>query len=210
MLNKRIISILLLILFGCGPSAKFIAPDYQKPGKIAILPTINQTTDVEGAIVFRNLLYHALEEEHYTDLLDNDIVDSLLNLNGITDGGQLETIENEELFLILDVDGLMYVDLQACEYQSIGISETRMIKAEFQLFQPPSYLIWKDEREEERGKSAFSAVLGLLVNPKETVKETGEDFKEQMTLKGAKMWLLEHELKPEMETVIRKTIDTLP
>jgi hypothetical protein len=210
MRKKFYIIVFLSLVISCAPKAKFIAPDYHKPERIAILPAINQTTDVDGVIVFRNLFYLALEAEDYTSLVANDIVDSLLNMQGITDGGQLATIENEELFQILNVDGLLYIELQACEYKTIGISETRLIKADFKLLGPPSDLLWEDEREEERGKSAFGSVLGLLTDPKKTLEKSGEDLKKQLKLKGAKMWLLEHELKPEMESVINKTIRTLP
>ena len=202
--------LLLLFTAGCGPFAKFISPDFTRPEAIAILPTINQTTDVDGAIVFRNLLFLAMQDEDYTVLLENEQVDSLLNLEGITDGGQLESVENQELFDILGVDGLLFIELLTCEYKTIGISETRKIEANFQLYKPPSQLIWEDEREVDKGKSAFGAIFGFLSNPKETLKVSSEDFKKQVAAKGVKMWLLEHELKPEMEEVINKTIQTLP
>jgi hypothetical protein len=42
------------------------------------------------------------------------------------------------------------------------------------------------------------------------MKETAEDFGEQMAVKGARMWILDHPLKPEMETLIEKVLDSLP
>ena len=200
----------LMLLISCAPSAKFIAPDYSKPASMAILPTINYTTDVTGGIVFRNLFFTKLSEKEYTHLISNENVDSLLNQQGITDGGQLKTIENEELFNLLRVEGLIFIDLLECEYQTLGISEKRKIKATFSLLLPPSKLAWEDEREESRGKSGFGTLLGVLANPKKTMGESADDLKKQVKEKGAKMWLLDHELFPEMEAVINTTLKTLP
>jgi len=207
---KKIILLSAIVMVSCGPSAKFVARDYKKPQIIALLPTNNQTTDVNGAIVFRNLFYKKLEDKEYAKLLDNTVVDSLLNEQGITDGGQLAAISKEDLFKTLPVDGLLFIDLLTCDYQTLGISETRKVEATFKLYVLPSKLAWEDERKVKEGKSAVESLFGAIANPTEAVKESAKDFEKQVAAKGAKMWLMDHELKPEMEKLIKKTLKTLP
>jgi hypothetical protein len=180
------------------------------PEKIAILPTINQTTDVTGGIVFRNLFYLGLQEEYSAYFIPIQIVDTLLNEEGITEGGQLAAIENQELFQILDADGLLFIELLACDYQTLGISETRRVKAHFILKTFPNESCWDFEYEVDEGKSAIDSFLGLLQDSKSVLKDTAEDFGKQIAHKGGRMWLLEHPLKPEMDKVIEEAIDDLP
>jgi len=193
-----------------GPSAKFLSAEYSKPQTIAVLPTINQTTDVNGSIVFRNLFYKRFEEMKYTKLVDNTVVDSLLNEIGITDGGQLPTVTNEELFNLLNVDGLVFIDLLECKYQTLGFKETRKVMAKFKLYVPPSKFVWADERKVDRGKSFGETLLKATDDLKGTIKESGKDMVKQVAVKGVKMMILDHELLPEMEEIIKKSLMTLP
>ena len=180
------------------------------PEQIAVLPTINQTTDVLGGIVFRHMFYLELEEDYSPYLIPLEIVDTLLNEEGITQGGQLAAVENMELFQILKADGLLYIELLACDYQTLGISETRRVKVHFTLITPPQETRWEFEYEVDEGKSVVDTFLGLLGDPKSILKDTAEDFGRQLANKGGRMWLLKHPLKPEMDKVIEEAIDDLP
>jgi len=134
----------------------------------------------------------------------------MLNDEGITDGGQLATIENKELFQILDADGLFFIELESCDYKTIGISETRRVGARFILIRIPSDTLWRFAYEVDEGKSVFDTFFQILDDPKEAAKKTIGDFGEQVATKGARMWILDHPLKPEMKSVIEETIDSLP
>ena len=191
-------------------SCKHHSPSFILPERIAVLPTINQTTDVLGGIVFRNIFYLELEKEYSTYLIPLEIVDTLLNEEGITQGGQLAAIENTELFHILEADGLLFIELLACDYQTLGVSETRRVKVHFTLMTPPEEKRWEFEYEVDEGKSVVDTFLGLLGDPKSVLKDTAEDFGRQLAQKGGRMWLLKHPLKPEMDKVIEETIDDLP
>jgi hypothetical protein len=204
----QLLLLILLLLFSCQPKKSMI-DDSNKPEKIAILPAINHTTDVKGGIVFRNLFYLALEEEEFSYLTPLVRIDSLLNDEGITDGGQLSAVENEELFQMLDVDGLLFINLLACEYQTLGISEKREVKAAFKIILPPSELLWETDYEVDHGKSVFDTIFDFVGDPDKALKETSEDLGKQLAVKGSRMWLLDHELKPEMEEVISEVIDSL-
>lgn len=205
-----LLGILFLVGFSCVPPAKFLTPDFEKPATIAILPTVNQTTDVAGGIVFRNLLYKKFLKKKYTRLVPNENVDSLLNLAGITDGGQLAAVTEEELYRILNVDGLLYVELVECTYQSLGVSETRHVKTNLMLKLYPGRKIWEDEREVKAGKSIFDTILNGITNPAGTLSQSAKDLAGEYAAKGLKMWLLAHELKPEMDKIIDISIQTLP
>jgi hypothetical protein len=180
------------------------------PERVAVLPTINQTTDVLGGIVFRNMFYLELEKDYSPYLIPLGIVDTLLNEEGITQGGQLAAIESTELFQILRADGLLFIELLACDYQTLGISETRRVKVHFTLITPPQEKRWEFEYEVDEGKSVVDTFLGLLGDPKSILKDTAEDFGRQLSNKGGRMWLLKHPLKPEMDKVIEEAIDDLP
>ena len=202
--------ILFILIFLSISSCKHRSPSFRMPERVAILPTINQTTDVLGGIVFRNMFYLELKEEYSAYLLPIEIVDKLLNEEGITQGGQLEAVENLELFKILNADGLLYIELLACDYQTLGISETRRVKVNFTLITPPQEKRWNFEFEIDEGKSVVDTFLGLLGDPKSVLKDTAEDFGRQLANKGGRMMVLKHPLKPEMDKVIEEAIDDLP
>lgn len=208
---KKVISFsftcLLLLAFS---SCTRHSAHFEIPERIAVLPTINQTTDVLGGLVFRNLFYIELEEEYSAYLIPIEIVDTLLNEEGITQGGQLAAVENRELIQILQADGLLFIELFACDYQTLGISETRRVRAHFTLITPPAEKRWDFEYEVDEGKSVFDTFLGVLGDHKSALKDTAEDFGKQLGHKGGRMWLLKHPLKPEMDKVIEEAIDDLP
>jgi hypothetical protein len=183
---------------------------FKMPQQIAILPTINHTTDVAGGLVFRYLLYEALNDRYPAKFVAVEMVDTLLNEEGITDGGQLNAVENEELFKILAADGLLFIELTACDYKTLGISETRRVSARFLLVGTHADTLWRFEHEVDEGKSVFDTFFQALDDPKEAFKNSAEDLGEQLAAKGAKMWILDHPLKPEMEAVIEETLDSLP
>ena len=200
----------LLALTSCGPRAKFVEKDYAPPELTAIMPAVNNSTDVEGGIVFRNLIYKHFEAtKPGYHILSREETDSLLNEAGITDGGQLEAVENEELMKILNVDGLFFITIEEMKYQTLGISSTRKVKANLKLLKG-GHLIWEDDREVDHGKSALGTIVSALNDPVGTLQDSGEDLAWQLAAKGVKAWLLDHELKPEMLEVINTSFQTLP
>ncbi|MCK6622220.1 MAG: DUF799 family lipoprotein [Calditrichaceae bacterium] len=208
---KKMCVLFLLAMFfiTCGPSAKFLAPDYSRPRKVAILPTVNHTNDVECGIVMRNLFFVKLHKKKYAELLSNTVVDSILNEEGITDGGQLNMITREELAEILTVDGLLYIDLLKCTCTPLVPGEVGTVKANFKLYVPPSKLIWEDEREEVQeldnsssgsGGNPLADLVGSLI------AETAA----KLMIQAASGWLFDHELHQEMDKLIKKSLKTLP
>lgn len=148
---------LLFFIFGCWsipslpPDPKFIAEDYKKPSRIAVLPMNNQTVDTEAPPIFREILFRYLNRTDYAIISPTIEVDSLLNEEGITDAGQLSAINNEELFKIFNVDGLIYNDLLDCEIFALPPFSNPRIKVNLKLVTPPAKKQWESELLESTG-----------------------------------------------------------
>jgi hypothetical protein len=182
-----------------------MSPDYSRPQNVALLPTINQTNDVKGSIVFRNLLYKKLKKKKYAILQEISSIDSTLNQAGITDGGQLPRLDPAELFEMLRVDGLIYIELLICETTPLNIFESGKVKANFKLYTPSARLIWEDEREQKAKSRSAKLGQGLSKFFKSYGEKVSEDLKEH----AAEAWLDNHELNDEMEKLIKKSLKTL-
>jgi len=208
-ISVLLVLLTLLVITSCGPVAKFKAPSVPKPRTIAILPEINNSTDVNGGIVFRNLSQVQFAQLRGYTFVKKEIVDSLLNLAGITDGGQLKSISKTELQDILKADGLIYITITEMEYSTLGISSSRIVNANYKLYSNGA-LYWEDEFKVNNGKSMASGLFGAITNPVGALKEAAKDLGTQLVVKGLKTWLMDHELKPEMLQVIDKCYDTFP
>jgi len=204
-----IIFIIVMIFSSCAVKPKFIREDYQKlkPSKVAVLPVINQTADVEGGKVFRNLVHTQLAKKGYPfSILKKKEMEEKLNEEGITDGGQLKVVEKNELCNILGTDGLLFIQLLECDYSSYAIASTKKIKAHFGLFKG-EVLIWEDIKKVNDGKSVLTGVLQVANG---NTDELVEDFAKQVAVKAASGWMMDHELKPQMIKVINRSFRTLP
>jgi hypothetical protein len=191
---------IVIILISCGPSPKFISPNYRRPARAAILPTINETADVNGSIIFRNIFYQQMEKKKYTDILDITYVDSILNEEGITVGGQLGSISQDELYKTLNADGLFYIKLLNCE----TTPTYRKVKANFKLYRNKFKLIWEDEREEYSNRIS-SPSCGCFTGSFSLRK-----FINETLITDELRLVLEHDLKPEMDILIKNSIKTMP
>jgi len=187
------------------------------PKKLAILPAINHSTDVEGAIVFRNLLYLQMEKSKKFELMNMEDVDDLLNEEGITAGGQLNMVETSDLFEILGVDGLLFVEIKKMVFKTYGIGSDKKVNANFKIITPDT-TYWNKNWRIDTGTSPLSTILdvALAINNSndDFLKQLGEksvkNLAEQITEKAINGWLLEHELLYEMNEIIVAFINGLP
>ena len=194
-----------IMLIGCGPKPDYLAKDYEKPKVIAVLPANNQTVDVEGAQVIRNLTYANLYNYQYTGLLPLEHVDSLLREEGITQGGQLSTMQEDEIIKTLDVDGVMFIELLNCEYNTVAVKETRNLKVKYALHNVNGKL-YENEVETDNSQGFLGGALEIATNPVGAAKDRVADT----AIKGLKGALMDHDLKPEMEVNIGVLLQTLP
>lgn len=102
--------IILLLGFGCATPLTFLAPDYAsiKPTRIAVLPVINETADVDAPNVFRILAMAELADKGYK-LVDIERIDEALKEKGIYEGGQIEALTAQEIGELVGADGLLYI-----------------------------------------------------------------------------------------------------
>lgn len=151
-----IILVIPLCMACTRPAAKFIAEDFEKPRRVAILPGNNYTVDLEAGFTFRVLMYQMMRRSSYVHLVSLSETDSVLNNLGITDGGQLPTIEQLELCRALKTDGLIYIDfLEAQQYQFKPFLQQEL-KANMKLFRYPAGKIWEAEYD-QTGSSLFGS-----------------------------------------------------
>jgi len=187
------------------------------PQKIAILPAINYSTDVEGAIVFRNLLYLQLQNSKKFDLLNIEKVDEILNEEGITDGGQLNMIENTNLFKILETDGLLFFTINEMIFRTYGIGSDKKVDVNFKIITPDT-TYWNTNWHINTGDSPLSTILDVALlssNSDDSFLEklgekSSDNLKNQIAEKTVKGWLCDHELLYEMNQVIVAFINGLP
>ncbi|MFH1757778.1 MAG: GNA1162 family protein [Pseudomonadota bacterium] len=107
--NLVLISV-FLILTACAAPLYELTPDYTalKPTRIAILPTLNETSDLDAPIVFRLLARAELADKGYA-LVNFDRIDDVLQQQGIQEAGQIEALTPRKIGELIGADGLLYV-----------------------------------------------------------------------------------------------------
>jgi hypothetical protein len=107
--NLVLISV-FLILTACAAPLYELTPDYTalKPTRIAILPALNETSDLDAPIVFRLLARAELADKGYA-LIDFDRIDDGLQQQGIQEAGQIEALTPRKIGELIGADGLLYV-----------------------------------------------------------------------------------------------------
>jgi hypothetical protein len=150
-----------------NPTAKFIIPNYEevKPQKIAVLPLTNETTDLDGPVMIRNLMKIELFKNGY-DTLETAAITTALKNEGITDAGQLKTISREELNQILSADAVLYGELLNFRHLLTGVYNERAVKTGFELVALANGdTLWNDNRQisnKEIGSTPFGIIKGLI------------------------------------------------
>lgn len=100
----------MLTLGACASPLTELSPDYAKlrPTRIAVLPAMNETVDLDAPIVFRILARAELADKGYAPI-GFDQIDEALRTRGIEEGGQIESLTSQEIGDLLGVDGLLYI-----------------------------------------------------------------------------------------------------
>lgn len=101
--------LLLMASAGCAAPLVEVAHDFHglKPRQIAILPVMNETSDLDAPSVFRILVKAELADKGYS-LLDFSRIDEALRSQGVQEAGQVESLTPQQLSELLNVDGLFY------------------------------------------------------------------------------------------------------
>lgn len=207
-MKKIFFFLIWIFLIQCAPQAKFLNKKMDPPSRVAILPVVNMTVDVDGALLFREIFYKKLKKKGLFKVQRLEMTDSVLNEMGITDGGQLSAIDEIELFDSLKVDGLLYIVLLKCDYQTLGIFEKREVKANIRL-KTTSGLYWEDERNVKRSESKIDKIFEDADDVTDVLGNWIGELGSELTEKTLRAALLKHPLRLEMNILANKMIKTL-
>jgi len=94
----------------CAVPLTDLVADYStlKPNRIAVLPAMNETADLDAPEVFRILAAAELADKGY-GLIDFPRIDEALRQRGIQEGGQIEALTPQEIGELVGADGLLYI-----------------------------------------------------------------------------------------------------
>ena len=208
------------MFIGCTPKEDFVlkAIPSISPAKLAILPINNNTNDVAGGMIFREVIFKQFQNNNNGyDIQDIKQTDKLLNEAGITDGGQLQFLRPIEICEILGVDGLLWIDLDELEFMTYPYYHTRSVKGTFLLYNFEK-LIWVQPIRvaiKYFGISSAIDTIGGVVNDdsdqlNDGMTRAGIDIAIHQGIKYAIIIGLNHELAPEMALVSKKLSGVIP
>ena len=105
---------LFLLTAACAAPLSNLDSNYAalKPTRIAVLPAMNETADLDAPVVFRILAAAELADRGYA-LIDPARVDEALAQRGIQEGGQIESLTPQEIGDLLGADSLLYVKVMS-------------------------------------------------------------------------------------------------
>lgn len=165
---KNALTLLLpaLLLAGCAapaaaPKESHAAPF---PSRLALLPMDNQSTDLRGPELVRELLKDSLDLANF-DLAENAEVDVKLKGIGISDGGQLNAVTPQRLGELLEADALVYGDLTEFNNANVGVYANRTVEISLKLVDAKTgEKLWESTKRKANSKLGLSkdAAVGNL------------------------------------------------
>jgi hypothetical protein len=136
----------LLSLTACASSKVYVAKEYQRPQRIAVLPMANETNDLDGPRYVRKALFDYLAQSGYT-LVPLAEIDEKLKAQGFTDGGQLGAATPQKIGEWVGADGLFYSTLEDFNYILLGYYTQRTVKIKGGLVSAASgKKLWEADR----------------------------------------------------------------
>jgi len=125
---------MLALIAGCAMPTLKPSGDPGNPIKrIAVLPLVNNTNDIDAPEMVRERLVAALQARMYNvqSLEETNLI--LRDQMGITLGGQLEMADNREMAEILGVEGLFFGDLMDFHETTTGVYNSRNVRGRFRI-----------------------------------------------------------------------------
>lgn len=123
----------LLAALGSGcrhyEAVRYLSPEFhaRAPGRVAVLPFDNRSTDLVGPELLRKLVVADLRSHGYEPQPLED-VDAKLREIGVTDGGQLRAVRAEKLRETLGEDGLVYGTVEEFAFLNVGFAVRRVVR----------------------------------------------------------------------------------
>jgi len=105
---------IFLLAAACAAPLSNLDSNYAalKPTRIAVLPAMNETADMDAPVVFRILAAAELADKGYA-LIDSVRIDEALAEKGILEGGQIEALTPQQIGDLVGADGLLYVKVMS-------------------------------------------------------------------------------------------------
>jgi len=115
-LKAKVLFLFLIFLLAaaCAAPLSNLDSNYaaSKPTRIAVLPAMNETADLDAPFVFRILAAAELADKGYA-LIDSGRIDQALAERGIQEGGQIEALTPQEIGDLVGADGLLYIKVMS-------------------------------------------------------------------------------------------------
>lgn len=217
---KKVLFILtlLVMLTSCVEEQKRVVQVVdggRAPAKLAILIPNNLSNDLLGGYVERNLIYQELSNRGKGyDVLDITVTDEILINEGITDGGQLGIFHPLELCQLLQVDGLLYVDVYDMGLKTMPFYHSRYLDVQVRLFNFDKFVWQKPVKVANRVVDIEGGLDTIQDFSKgeygDALKRAAESVAVQTLVKLGTATLFEHELKPEMLMTVTQIVDAIP
>ena len=155
--------LVLVFLAGCGGMPIGPQPDSTNPIKrLAMLPFINDTTDVEAPNFVREKLASAIQKRFYNvqPLEETDRI--LRDQLGITLGGQLGLATTDQLREALQVEGLLYGTLMNFEETTTGLVNERRVRGKFHIIDTNTLSVFWENGVGIKSQDTSGGSLGSL------------------------------------------------
>lgn len=186
-----------LMVCGCALERFYLAKDYVRPQRIAVLPMNNESNDLDGPDYVRKLLFAQLSVRGF-EMVPLAEIDEKLKAQGFTNGGELKAVTPQKIGEWVGADALFYSTLEDFNYITLGYYSQRTVKIDAQLIDAHS---GKKMWEAERG----AASRFVATNKKQAEKE----FAVQLAMKAVEK-AMHTPLPIESRHAVGLVVETLP
>ena len=124
----------IALIAGCAMPMPKPSGDPGNPIKrLAVLPLVNNTNDVDAPEFVRERLVEALAARWYNVQPLEETNQILRDQMGISLGGQLEMADNREMAQMLGVEGLFFGDIMDFHETTTGVYNSRNVRGRFRI-----------------------------------------------------------------------------
>ncbi len=198
-LKARLLSFVfgLVFLNSCATPISYVSEKYRSSGKIAILPLVNESNDLDGPVYVRQLIEKGILSRGF-QIVQTDQVDQNLKEKGFTNGGQLRATTPQKIGEWTGADSLLYCTLEDFNYINVGFYAQRRVKIIARLVDARTgERLWESERE---GTTRIIAA---------NRKQAEQEFAIQLAIKAAEK-LAHQPLQLESNMAVHRLLDSLP
>ena len=196
-MRRATLAFCLGLLTGCAASKVYVSSNYVASGKVALLPLSNESTDLDGPVFLRMLLYEGLTARGF-QVLPSEETDAQLKAQGFTEGGQLRAATPQKIGQWTGADTLFFCTIEDFNYLNVGIYAQRRVKIAGELVSATTgERLWETEQE--------SSTRAIATNKKEAERL----FAAQLAIKAVEK-ATHVPLQAESRQAVYRLLNTLP